>query len=206
MKKALLSLLVFSFALNLTSCEETEEITKTAYAVEEENSTVKWKGYSPSLYHDGSFKVTSPGVEVVDGKVKSGTFTIPIASIQNFDLEDHVKPALLEHLKSPDFFNMVLHPNASFKITNVQSLASSNGGGIANANYTVTGDFTLLGQTHAITFPARIMMEGSKIEMKADFQLDRTKWGMMYAADPALGEHHILPKVDISLDIKGHKQ
>ncbi|WP_282597084.1 hypothetical protein [Rufibacter aurantiacus] len=44
------------------------------------------------------------------------------------------------------------------------------------------------------------------MEMKADFQLGRTKWGMMYAADPALGEHHILPEVDISLTVKGHRR
>ncbi|MEJ8803459.1 hypothetical protein [Pontibacter sp. H249] len=45
-----------------------------------------WKGYSPDLFHDGSFSVTSQGIEVENGKVSGGTFTIPIASIENFDL------------------------------------------------------------------------------------------------------------------------
>ncbi|MFT4024017.1 MAG: hypothetical protein QM664_09575 [Flavihumibacter sp.] len=52
----------------------------------------------------------SPGSFAVKGSVKAdkkgvsrGHFTIPIASIKNFDLPDEVKPELLDHLKSPIF-------------------------------------------------------------------------------------------------------
>ncbi|RDV14254.1 YceI family protein [Pontibacter diazotrophicus] len=123
MKKAVLPVFAFSFALCFTSCEK-NEITKANYALDEKNSVVEWKGYSPDLYHEGSFSVTSQNIEVVDGKVKGGTFTIPIATVQNFDLPEEVKPVLLEHLKSPDFFNLALHPNATFKIINVQPMVS----------------------------------------------------------------------------------
>lgn len=97
---------------------------------------------------------------MVEGKVTSGTFTIPIATMANFDLPDEVKPMLLEHLKSPDFFHLALHPSASFKIKKVQSLANASEG----ANYTVTGDFTMLGQTHPVSFPANIHLQGSSLE------------------------------------------
>ncbi|MDX5422947.1 MAG: YceI family protein [Hymenobacteraceae bacterium] len=201
MKKSFLPLVVLFGTIGFTSCDDAA-VSKTTFALDEENSEVVWKGYSPTLYHDGSFAVESKGIEVVDGNVKGGTFTIPISSIQNFDLPDEVKPVLLEHLKSPDFFNMALHPSASFKITHVKPLSSPT----EEANYTVTGDFTMLGQTHPITFPAMITLNGSKLDIIASFEIDRTKWGMNYAADPALGEHHILPKVDIRLDIKARKQ
>ncbi|PRY03940.1 polyisoprenoid-binding protein YceI [Pontibacter ummariensis] len=205
MKKSYLSLAVLSVALCFTSCDEVA-INKATFALDEELSVVEWKGYSPTVYHHGAFAVESQGIEVVDGKVKGGVFSIPIATIQNFDLPDEMKPVLLEHLKSPDFFNIALHPSATFKITNVKSLDAPVNGATEGANYTVTGDFTMLGQTHAITFPAQIETDSGGLRILADFQLDRTMWGMNYAADPALGEHHILPKVDIKLNLVAHKE
>ncbi|PTX21549.1 YceI-like domain-containing protein [Pontibacter mucosus] len=201
MKKVMLAACVLFSALCLTSCED-EELSKSTYALQESASVVTWKGYSPALYHDGSFQVQSQDIQVVDGKVTSGTFTIPIATIENFDLPDEVKPMLLEHLKSPDFFNLALHPTASFRITKMQPLASASEG----ANNTVTGDFTMLGQTHPISFPANIRLQGSNLKLEASFKLDRTKWGMTYAADPALGDHHILPEVDIQLDLTASRK
>ena len=55
-------------------------------------------------------------MEEVNGKIKEGTFVIPIASIKNFDLPESLKPVLLDHLKSADFFNMVLYPEAGFSL------------------------------------------------------------------------------------------
>ncbi|MFD2247519.1 YceI family protein [Pontibacter ruber] len=201
MKKVMLAACFLFSALYFTSCED-EELSKSTFALEESSSVVKWKGYSPVLYHDGSFQVQSQDIQVVDGKVTSGTFTIPIASIENFDLPDEVKPVLLNHLKSPDFFNLALHPTASFNITKVQPLASTAEGG----NYTVTGDFSMLGQTHPVSFPAKINLQGGKLELEASFKLDRTKWGMTYAADPALGDHHVLPEVDIQFDLTANEK
>ncbi|MCC9168099.1 YceI family protein [Pontibacter harenae] len=201
MKKVFLSACVLFSALCFTSCED-EEVSQSTYALEKSSSKVTWKGYSPVLFHDGSFIVQSQDIKVENGVVVSGTFTIPIATIENFDLPDEVKPVLLEHLKSPDFFNLALHPTASFKITKVQPLANASEG----TNYTVTGDFTMLGQTHPITFPAKINLEGSNLNLEASFKLDRTKWGMTYAADPALEEHHILPEVDIEFDLTAQKK
>ncbi|MBC5991941.1 YceI family protein [Pontibacter cellulosilyticus] len=201
MKKVILSACVLFSAFCFTSCEE-EEVDKSTFALQESSSVVKWKGYSPGLFHDGSFQVQSQDIQVEDGKVSAGTFTIPIATIENFDLPAEVKPVLLEHLKSPDFFNLALHPAATFKITEVQPLSNTTEG----ANYTVTGNFTMLGQTHPITFPAKIKLAGSNLELDANFKLNRTKWGMTYAADPELGEHHILPEVDITFDLTAHKR
>lgn len=196
MKRTFLMLLVLSATFSFTSCEDEIEINKK-YALEEDLSTVEWKGYSPVQYHDGSFAVKGEDIEVVEGQLSSGTFVIPILSIQNFDLPAEVKPVLLEHLKSADFFNMAVYPNATFKITKVEPESNS----ATNHNSNITGDFTMLGKTHSISFPAIIKFESDKLKIDANFKLDRTKWGMNYAADPALGEHHILPEVDIELNL-----
>lgn len=200
MKKTFLSLLVISTTL-IMSCEDEIVINKT-YSLEENQSSIIWKGYSPVLYHDGSFDVKSENIKLVDGKIKSGTFTIPIISIKNFDLPDEVKPVLLEHLKSADFFNMAMYPNATFEITKVEEKSNAEG----DRNSIITGDFTMLGNTHSISFPAIIKSESNKLKINADLRIDRTKWGMNYAADPSLGEHQILPEVDIKLSLIGNQQ
>lgn len=196
MKNTFFKLLVFLAVINLVACED-EEINTTTYTLNEESSSIIWKGYSPILFHDGSFSIKSENIQVENGVLKSGTFTIPIASIENFDLPDEVKPILLNHLKSPDFFNVALHPYAHFQITKVEPISSLT----TEENYKITGDFTMLGKTHSINFPAILKLEGTEMKMDASFKLDRTKWGMTYAADPELGDHHILPEVDIKLDI-----
>jgi polyisoprenoid-binding protein YceI len=221
MKKLFFTPLAIGLLL-LSSCEKNEVmLTSTAtgttirandnsakqlYALNAETSVAEWKGHSPSVSHYGSFAVESQDIQVVNGKIKSGTFTIPIASIKNFDLPDEVKPVLLEHLKSPDFFNLVLYPAATFTFRKVTPLNKPTAGAVVGANYQVTGDFTLLGKSHTITFPAKIKFTQNDLAVEASLKLDRTQWGMTYAADPALGEHHIYPEVDIYLQLSGQKQ
>ncbi len=200
----LFALLLVNFNVLLTSCEKTEPEVKANYTLDD-TSVAEWKGASPDLFHEGDFAVTSQQLEVINGKIKRGTFTIPIASIRNFDLPEEVKPVLLNHLKSPDFFNLVLYPNATFTIAQVTPYNGKEANSLPGANYTVTGSFTLLNKTKTISFPAKINISNNLLTTEAVFKLDRTQWGMNYAADPALGEHHILPQVDIHLKLSGHK-
>lgn len=202
MKLIFLTLLtLFSFISRLYSPE-----TQTYnYALDESKSVIEWFGASPNTSHQGSFAVTSAGIQVENGTIKSGTFTIPIASIKNFDLPKTIKPVLLKHLKSKDFFNMALYPEASFALIQAEPLVQASVGAVAGANVLVTGNFTMLGQTHPITFPARIDMQHDAIAVEAIFKLDRTKWGMTYAADPASKNRHIYPEVDIHLKIAANR-
>ena len=177
-----------------------------SYSVDSEKSVVLWAGSSPRVTHDGSFAVVSQGLDVVEGKIQGGTFVIPIVSIKNFDLPKTVRPVLLKHLKSEDFFNVALHPEASFTITRVEPLEGTVAGAVEGANVMVTGNFTLIGNTHSLSFPARIDLTGDALAVEAKFSFDRTKWGMAYAADPALKNRHIYPEVAIHLKVFGSKQ
>jgi len=221
MKKLFFTPLAICLLL-LSSCEKNEDLLDSAnpskdttvadnkakqiYSLNAETSVAEWKGEGPGAAHTGSFAVISQNIEVVNGKIKNGTFIIPIASIKNFDLPEEVKPVLLEHLKSPDFFNIILHPEATFTFGKVTPLTKPVAGAVAGANYQITGDFILLGKTHSISFPAKINFAGSTLAVEAILKIDRTQWGMNYAADPTLGEHHIYPEVDIHLKLSGQKQ
>jgi polyisoprenoid-binding protein YceI len=203
MKTVILSLLL-AYCFAFTSFRSKPSLY--SYSLESDKSVVLWAGSSPRVTHDGSFSVVSEGLEVVEGQVKGGTFVIPIASIQNFDLSKTIRPVLLKHLKSEDFFHLALYPEATFTITQVEPLEETVEGAVEGANVLVTGDFTLIGNTHPISFPARVDFLGEELAVEAKFSFDRTKWGMNYAADPALKNRHIYPEVAIHLKAFGKKQ
>jgi len=188
----------------LASCQKNRN-ESTTYAVNNTTSVAEWKGAAPDHFHIGSFNVTGTINSKGNGQIKSGDFVIPIASIKNFDLPDEVKPQLLNHLKSPDFFNMALHPNAEFKITKVVPYFKADTAAVSGANYLVTGDFSMVGQTHSISFPAKISYTADSLKTEALFKNDRTKWGMKSYSDSTQGLY-ILPNVAIHLKIQAGRK
>ena len=222
-------LFIYTFAaasLCLTSCEKEEALKTENFSLaqnaanekKDDNNTGKytltnqsvaeWNGAGPGegANHLGTFDVKSNDLKVKKNKLHSGSFVIPIASITNFDLPEHIKPILLNHLKSADFFNMAVYPEASFVITSVQDYSGNELAAILNANIFITGDFTMLGQTHSISFPAKVDITNGTLRAEAKLILDRTQWGMNYGADPKLGDHHIYPQVPIHLKLVGQNK
>ncbi len=120
------------------------------------------------------------GTVVVDDTLKSIEVTIKTTSIQTeFD-------NLTTHLKNADFFDVNQFPEAKFVSTNVLS----NGEGLA----TISGELTLLGQTHPVSFEAKVDA-AANFNLSADFEIDRTVWGMNY--DPSKVEK----MVELSINI-----
>ena len=201
MRKLLSAVLLASIVIS--GCEKTnnEECT---YVVNNATSVAEWKGSAPDHFHVGSFEVQGSVTTTEDGTIKDGKFIIPIASIQDFDLTDAaVREQLLGHLKSADFFNMALYPNAEFEITKIEAYSGQDG--ITGANKLVTGNFTMTGQTHPISFPASINYVGDSLKVASTFKIDRTKWGMTKYNDPEDAEY-LLPNADITLNIQAAKQ
>lgn len=200
MKKVLSFALV---ALLAVSCKKNDSVS-FAYELSD-TSVAEWDGHASDHSNQGLFEVTGSFTTTPNGVIKEGTFVIPIASIDNYNLPEELKPQLLEHLKSPDFFNVLVHPTAQFVITKVQPYTGGVAGAIEGANYLLTGDFTMVGQTHPVSFPARISYAGQKITANATFKLDRTKWGMTSYTDPSQGLY-IYPEVDMHLDIEANRK
>ncbi|GAB3424492.1 YceI family protein [Niabella aquatica] len=181
----------------LTACSHNGSISPTDFKVNEESSAVEWKGSAPDHFHRGAFKVSGTLQTNGKGKITGGDFTIPIASISNFDLTDPaVREQLLNHLKSPDFFNLAVHPDAKFHIAKVEPYSNAS----SAANTLITGDFTMIGQTHSIQIPAVIKTGNNKISAEGSFKLNRLQWGMNSFNDPG-AELYILPDVDITLKL-----
>ena len=134
-------------------------------------STVHWTGSKVGGQHTGTLNVSAGNIDVKDGKVVGGKFTIDINSLNCTDLKaGEGKEKLEGHLKSPDFFDVANNPTSTFEIT---SVAGGN----------VTGNLTLMGQTKSITFPATIEMNEKGVMVTSpDFTINRTDFGMKYGS------------------------
>lgn len=192
------SQLVIIAAMAAAACKKKDNTT--TYQLNENTSKVEWKGSAPDHFHIGSFDAEGSLQTNGKGVIRSGKFVIPISSIQNFDLPDTLRQTLLDDLKSDHFFNMIVHPNASFQITKVESYTSNDTTAIQGANYLLTGNFTLIGQTHPISFPAKITISGDSLTAEAKLSIDRTKWGMKIYSDPN-APLYILPDVNLHISL-----
>jgi polyisoprenoid-binding protein YceI len=81
---------------------------------------------------------------------------------------------LTGHLKSPDFFEVEAYPEATFEADRFESVDSTG------ATHLVTGNLSMHGQTHGVTFPATITVSGDTVMATADFIINRTDWAINY--------------------------
>jgi polyisoprenoid-binding protein YceI len=177
-----------------------------AYIVDTAQSSIAWAGTSPVTENTGTFSLSANRLNVKNGKLVDGTFDIPINSLNVTNLPPDLKPVLTAHLLSADFFDVLVHPMAVFKIMKVEALTGTlPQGSIANANTLITGSLTMIGVTKTIDFPAKLVINDNKITAQALLQINRTEWGMNYAADPALGEHHIYPMVKLNINLVANR-
>jgi polyisoprenoid-binding protein YceI len=83
---------------------------------------------------------------------------------------------LTTHLKASDFFNVMQHPKSTFQSTAIAP-------GAKPGEVSITGDFTLLGVTKSITFPAKVAISDAGVTLEAKFTVDRSAFGMSYDVD-----------------------
>lgn len=78
---------------------------------------------------------------------------------------------LTTHLNSADFLDTREFPTASFKSTKIEP-------GAKEGEVNITGELTLHGVTKEITFPATVSVTDGKVDLKSNFVLKRTEFGM----------------------------
>ncbi|MGB0198508.1 MAG: YceI family protein [Flavobacteriaceae bacterium] len=134
------------------------------------SGTVNWTGYKVTGQHTGTLDLKSGSIDIQNGALVGGTFVVDMTSLTVTDLKGKGKANLEGHLKSDDFFGVEAHNEAHMKITQVR--------GDANG-YTVTGDFTIKGQTHSVVFDMTL----SKNSATAKVKIDRTLYNIRYGSD-----------------------
>jgi polyisoprenoid-binding protein YceI len=133
-------------------------------------SKLNWTGSKPGGQHHGTVQISEGTLNIEKGEIKSGFFTIDLRTIKDLDLEPGTwNDKLVGHLKSEDFFYIEKYPVATFKLTNSTKKDKTN--------YSITGDLTIRGITHPVTFDATVNInKGYLTATSSEIVLDRVKW------------------------------
>lgn len=137
-------------------------------------SSVEWIGKKVTGQHEGTIAIKEGNLSFHDGNLETGTIVIDMASIAVTDLEGEWADKLKGHLESEDFFNVEKHTSATFTIKKVT--AEENG------KSKVSGDLTIKGITHPITFESTNEMKDGKFAAFAEVNIDRTLYDIKYGS------------------------
>lgn len=172
------------------------------YKIDAATSTVEWTGTKPTGYHNGTFAVSEGTFAIKDNNVASGNFTIDIAAMKSIDYANDTAMAakLLGHLKSPDFFDVAKYPTAKFAVVSSEVVT-----GDSTATHRITGNLTLKDSTKSVTIPAKVSIENGTLTATANFNIDRSQWGLSYGNDASLKDKFIKPEVNLKLNLKASK-
>lgn len=169
-------------------------------------SVVGWAASKPTATHVGSFKVVSGNIIVDNATISGGSFTIDINTLEDHDLTGEFKGKLEGHLKSPDFFDVAKFPTAKFEITKVEPFDSTTQTSLLpGTTHIISGNLTLKDSTKNVTFPAKVNLTGNMVHAEADFNIDRTEWGMNYKGPNNPADWVINKEVNLKLNIHGGK-
>ena len=176
--------------------------SKGEFTIDTKQSKVVWTGKKVTGEHTGTLMLKDGSVSVNDGAVTAAKVNMDMTSITCTDLEDkEYNQKLIGHLKSPDFFSVEENPTANFKTTSFKAMKSTSKDG---SNYTVTGDLTIKGITHSISFPAKVSVNGDKLTANATATFDRSKWEIKYGSSSffeGLGDKVIYDDVEFEFQL-----
>jgi len=163
------------------------------YKVNTETSTLKWNGKKVTGEHYGFINLKSGEFTVKDKKITSGEFVIDMTSLTVEDLEGEWRDKLTGHLNSDDFFGTADHPTAKLVIT--------KSGTFKNGVAQVTGNLSIKGKTHPVTF--NVKNEGGVYT--STITVDRTLYDVRYGSDKFfdnLGDKTIYDEFTLEVTLK----
>jgi polyisoprenoid-binding protein YceI len=149
-----------------------------------ENTSIKFTGSKKDGKHEGTFKKVEGKLSLDAADVTKAKFEV-IIDVESMTTDSE---KLTAHLKNPDFFNAKKFPQAKF--------VSKSISGDKDKGYTVTGNLTMLGKTHEVTFPAKAVTADGTTTVSAEFAIKRSNWGMNYSLDKVNDE------VQLALEVK----
>jgi len=195
------------------NAETGDAMTATAgvgatYNADLAQSTIQWTGTKPVGQHVGVMSLNSGILNVDGGAITGGKFEINVNSLKVTDKDTSGSTKLAGHLMSPDFFETAKYPTATFEITGVKAgvdSAASKDLVMTDATHTISGNLTMKGATKGITFPAKVAVSDASVTADANFNIDRTEWGLVYGNDKSLGDKFIRPTVNIQLHLVANK-
>jgi polyisoprenoid-binding protein YceI len=170
-------------------------VATTFYGIDTNTSTVQWKGSKiVGGGHEGFVKIKEGGLQVTDGVISAGKFTMDMTTISCTDLEGGMRDKLVGHLNSADFFDTANHKTANLAI--ISSDAQNN----------VKASLTIKGTSHEVTFPATVTETNGSVTATATITVDRSKYDVRYGSNSFfdnLGDKAISNDITFVVTLKG---
>ncbi|GAA4434842.1 YceI family protein [Pontibacter saemangeumensis] len=188
------------------------------FVVDTARSEITWIGSKVTGRHNGVFRLKSGELYMSNGLLTGGNFVMDVANTVSADktIDAESNQKLTTHLRSADFFDVEKYPTAAFEMVGIARLDSTGDKArdeeakapaalgddlrIKNPTHRITGNLTIKGETKSVSFPARVTLD-TLLRAKANFNIDRTKWGLVYRSDKSLGNKTIYPEVNIGIDL-----
>jgi len=178
------------------------EMATGTYSIATASSTVQWTARKTLVdgYEDtGEFSV-SGAVTVASDQQVSATTTFDMANLEvtSVSNQNAGTDRLADHLRSEDFFAVDQYPTSTLVTSDVTASSS------ATTSFAVTADLTMKGVTSEVSFPAEIGMVDDNVVVRANTEIDRSRWNVRYGSPSFfndLGNDVIGDMVDISVNI-----
>ncbi len=178
------------------------------YKVDPAISIIEWAGQQPTGPKNGVVEIKKGRVEVSKGKITGGKIVIDMTTIESTDrgLSDDKQKQLTNTLKSKSFFHADSFPRAIYKITGSKVSPSAGSAIPSKQAYKIKGKLTLKNTTKPMSFTAKVKLDEQKISADANFNLDRTKWGITHQVDTSFGQERVMPEINIGFMLSGKKK
>lgn len=142
------------------------------FMIDTKESVITWKGSSLNGLNSqtGYVYISKGELMVENGQLMGGIIEVDMNTIEDRNHKSDNK--LVNHLKDPDFFEVIKFPFSTIAITKVVSLNDEH--------KNVTGNLTIKGITHSVTFPVKMEIKDGIVKANARLVIDRTKWDVRY--------------------------
>ncbi len=171
------------------------------YKADVKESKIGWFAKKVTGQHNGYVTLKEGTLQVENGKIVGGEFTMDMTTISCEDIKDaEMNGKLVNHLKSDDFFSTEKNPTSKFVIKKVKYTGKKG----SDETYNLTGDLTIKGITNPITFDAKTTSKGNKITAAAKFTFDRLLWKIEYRSGKifeSIGDKMIYDDVEMTLNM-----
>jgi len=143
------------------------------YSIDTAQSVITWKGsmlLASKEEHVGYVHLSEGELMVEKGQLVGGKVEINMRTIEYKDKENKNTP--IQHLKSPDYFDVEKFPVSKIIITSVSSASGKT--------IKVSGDLTIKDVTRPVSFPAKMEIKDGILTAEGRLIIDRTDWGIRY--------------------------
>lgn len=168
--------------------------------IDTRESVVTWKGSMQmgANNHTGFVSLSKGELLIENGELIGGKIEVDMNTIVD---ENHQSDNnLVQHLKDPDFFEVIKFPFATITITKVTSINAED--------KEITGNLTIKGITHPVSFIAKTEVKDGVVNANARLVIDRTQWGVRYKSGKffsSLADEAISDSIEFQIKIVSKK-